>query len=35
MLEISREKIDVQEVEGWAHRLGLEAALRAARSFNW
>jgi hypothetical protein len=34
MLEISREKIDVLEVEGWAHRLGLEAALRAARSFN-
>lgn len=34
MLEISREKIDVLEVEGWAHRLGLEEALRAARSFN-
>jgi hypothetical protein len=34
MLEISRDKIDVIEVEGWAHRLGLAAALRAARSFN-
>lgn len=34
MLEISREKIDLMEVEGWAQRLGLEAAWRAARSFN-
>jgi hypothetical protein len=35
MLEISREKIDLLEVEAWAHRLGLEGAWRAARSFNW
>jgi hypothetical protein len=35
MLEISRETIDMPEVEGWAHRLGLEEALRAAGSFNW
>jgi hypothetical protein len=34
MLEISGEKIDLVEVEGWAQRLGLEAAWRAARSFN-
>jgi hypothetical protein len=34
MLEISREKINMVEVEGWARRLGLEAVLRAARSFN-
>lgn len=34
MLEISREKIDMLEVEDWTHRLGLEEASRAARSFN-
>ncbi len=34
MLEISREKITIREVEGWAHRLGLEDPLRAARAFN-
>jgi hypothetical protein len=33
MMEISREQIDLQEVEGWAHRLGLKSALGAARSF--
>jgi hypothetical protein len=34
MLEISREKIDMVEVEGWVQRLGLEETLGAARSFN-
>ena len=34
MLEISGEKIAIPEVEGWVQRLGLDEALRAARSFN-
>jgi hypothetical protein len=34
MLEISRGKIDLLEVELWTHRLGLEGAWGAARSFN-
>jgi len=33
MLEISRERIDIQEIEIWTVRLGLEVAWRAARSF--
>jgi hypothetical protein len=33
MLEISRERIDFQEVEMWTGRFGLEVAWRAARSF--
>lgn len=34
MLEISREKIDLLELEGWARRLVLQEALRTGRSFN-
>mgnify|MGYP001818470269 CR=1 FL=1 len=31
MLEISREKINMLEVDTWPQRLGLEEALRAAK----
>lgn len=34
MLEISGEKIAMPEVAGWVQRLGLDEALKAARSFN-
>ena len=34
ILEISGKRIEMLEVEGWAERLGLEEALRAAGLFN-